>query len=318
LSSRQRILIIGGNGQVSTSLLQGLSASSSDVMQARRPAVDLLDPQTVFDVVSRFQPTIVVNAAAYTAVDKAEDEPDLAKAVNAAGAETVAKAAAMAGATVVHFSTDYVFDGGKETPCLETDPVAPIGVYGRTKLLGEQLVAAANPRHVILRTAWVFSTFGSNFVKTILRLLSERDELRIVSDQYGNPTYAPDLAVAVEAIAQKLADAPEPDCFGIFHAVNAGATTWFDFARTINEAAARHGAAAKIVRPITTADYPTRAQRPAYSVLSTDKLQRIYGITFRPWQQALDDCLDRLMPAASVSPEHQHPHQHSSRPELGQ
>jgi dTDP-4-dehydrorhamnose reductase len=318
LSSRPRILIIGGDGQVSTSLLQRLSASSADVMQARRPAVDLLEPQTLIDVVSRFRPTVVVNAAAYTAVDKAEDEPELAQAVNATGAETVAKAAALVGAAVVHFSTDYVFAGGNETPCLETDPVEPIGVYGRTKLLGEQLVAAANPRHVILRTAWVFSPVGSNFVRTILRLLSERDELRIVSDQYGNPTYAPDLAAAVEAITQKLADAPEPKGFGVFHAVNAGSTTWFDFARAINEAAARRGALAKIVRPITTADYPTKARRPAYSVLSTDKLQRVYGITFRPWQQALDDCLDRLLPAASASPEHQHSHQHSPRPELGQ
>jgi dTDP-4-dehydrorhamnose reductase len=303
LSPRPRILIIGGDGQVSTSLLQRLQASSSDVMQARRPAVDLLEPQTLIDVVSRFRPTIVVNAAAYTAVDKAEDEPDLAKAVNAAGAETVAKAAATAGAAIVHFSTDYVFDGRKETPCLETDPVAPIGVYGRTKLLGEQLVAAANPRHVILRTAWVFSPFGSNFVRTILRLLSERDELRIVNDQYGNPTYAPDLAIAFEAIAQKLADTPEPDCFGIFHAVNAGSTTWFDFARAINEAAARRGAPAKIVRPITTADYPTKARRPAYSVLSTDKLQRVYGIKLRRWQEALDDCVDRLFALHSAAAE---------------
>jgi dTDP-4-dehydrorhamnose reductase len=263
-------------------------------MQVGRPAIDLLEPRSLIDAISKFEPTIVVNAAAYTAVDKAEDEPDLAKAVNATGAEALAKATEMAGAAIIHFSTDYVFDGSKPTPYVETDSIAPLGIYGRTKALGEQLVVAANPRHVILRTAWIFSPFGSNFVKTILRLLTERDELRVVSDQYGNPTYAPDLADVVLRIAQRLFVSPDSCCFGIFHAVNASPTTWFEFARAINAAATRHGSTKKIIHPISTKEYPTKARRPAYSVLATDKLQKAYGIGLRPWQDALDDCVDRL------------------------
>jgi dTDP-4-dehydrorhamnose reductase len=312
LSSRQRVLIIGGNGQVSTSLLHTLQADSCQVMQVGRPTVDLLEPRTIVDAISRFDPTIVVNAAAYTAVDKAEDEPDLAKAVNATGAEAVAKAAATAGAAVVHFSTDYVFDGGKTTPYVETDPIAPLGIYGQTKALGEQLVAAANPRHVILRTAWVFSPFASNFVRTILRLLSDREELQIVSDQYGTPTYAPDLADVVLRVVQRLAGSADPDCFGVFHAVNTNSTSWFEFARAINAAAARHGATQRIIRPISTKEYPTKARRPAYSVLATDKLQNVYGIRLRGWQDALDDCVDRLFANGTAPSQTKRP-----PPELG-
>lgn len=295
MSPRQRVLIVGGSGQVSTSLLQTMHAHPCDLMQVGRPAVDLLEPRSVIDAISRFEPTIVVNAAAYTAVDKAEDEPELAKAINATGAEAAAKAAEMVGAAIIHFSTDYVFDGRKTTPYVETDPIAPLGIYGQTKALGEQLVAAANPRHVILRTAWVFSPFASNFVRTILRLLAERDELQIVSDQYGTPTYAPDLAGVVPRIVQRLSNSPDSNCFGVFHAVNASPTTWFEFARAINAAAARHGVTQKIIHPISTKEYPTKARRPAYSVLSTDKLENTYGIRLRPWQDAIDDCVDRLL-----------------------
>jgi dTDP-4-dehydrorhamnose reductase len=276
-------------------------------MQLGRPAVDLLEPSSIIDAIAKFEPTIVVNAAAYTAVDKAEDEPDVARAVNAIGAEAVAKAATAAGAAIIHFSTDYVFDGRKTMPYVETDPIAPLGIYGQTKALGEHLVAAANPRHVILRTAWVFSPFGSNFVRTILRLLSEREELQIVSDQYGTPTYALDLADVVLCIAQRLSDSPDSDCFGVFHAANTGSTTWFEFASAINAAAARHGATQRTIRPISTKEYPTRARRPAYSVLATDKLQNVYGIRLRPWQVALDDCVDRLFADRTVLSEIKRP-----------
>jgi len=293
LRSGQRVLIIGGKGQVSTSLLETFRTTSCHVRQLGRPAVDLLEPRSVADAIAKFEPTIVVNAAAYTAVDKAEDEPDVAKAVNAIGAEAVAKAATTAGAAIIHFSTDYVFDGRKTTPYVETDPIAPLGIYGQTKALGEHLVAAANPRHVILRTAWVFSPFGSNFVRTILRLLSDR-ELQIVSDQYGTPTYALDLADVVLGIAQRLSASPHSDCFGVFHAANTGSTTWFEFARAINAVAARQGATQRTIRPISTKEYPTRARRPAYSVLATDKLQNVYGVRLRPWRDALDQCVDRL------------------------
>jgi dTDP-4-dehydrorhamnose reductase len=237
----------------------------------------------------------VINATAYTAVDKAEDEPELAEAVNAVGAEIIAKAAATIGAAIIHFSTDYVFNGEKGTPYVETDIPTPIGVYGRTKLAGEILVAAANPNHVILRTAWVFSPFGSNFVKTIQRLSAERTELRIVDDQQGNPTYAKDLAELVGNLIPRIATrAPDPKYFGVFHAVNGGSTTWCRFARAIVETSAHRGGDQTIVRAIRTEDYPTRARRPACSIMSTDKFQSVYGVQLRPWQIALADCLVQL------------------------
>jgi dTDP-4-dehydrorhamnose reductase len=293
-------------------LLEAFQATSWHVMQLGRPAVDLLEPSSIVDAIVKFEPTIVINAAAYTAVDKAEDEPDDAKAINAIGAEAVAKAAETAGAAIIHFSTDYVFDGRKTTPYVETDPIAPLGIYGQTKALGEHLVAAANPRHIILRTAWVFSPFGSNFVRTILRLLGEREELQIVADQHGTPTYAPDLADVVLHIVQKLSGSPDSDCFGVFHASNTGSTTWFEFARAINAAASRHGATQRTIRPISTNEYPTRARRPGYSALATDKLKNIYGIRLRAWEDALDDCVDRLFADRTAPSETKRP-----LPELG-
>jgi dTDP-4-dehydrorhamnose reductase len=290
------IVVVGRNGQVARSLWDVLRAGNRNVVQIGRPDVDLLDPRSTTDAILALKPSIVINAAAYTAVDKAEDEPKIAEAINSTGAEIIARAAALAGAPVVHFSTDYIFDGTKRSPYLESDSPMPLGVYGRTKLAGEQRVATANPRHVILRTAWVFSPFGNNFVKTILRLSKDRPELRIVGDQYGNPTYAGDLAQAVAALAPKITGAsPDSDCFGVFHAVNRGATTWFQFTRTIVEAAVLRGAGNVPVLPIATEDYPTRAQRPAYSILSTDKLRAIYGIQLPPWEQALSHCLDELI-----------------------
>jgi dTDP-4-dehydrorhamnose reductase len=290
-----KILIVGKHGQVARSLAAALPSAGISVVQVGRPEVDLLESQSVMDAVLRYRPNIVINAAAYTAVDKAEDEPDVAEAVNAIGAETVAKAAGAVGAVIVHFSTDYVFDGSKRGPYVEADIGAPTGIYGRTKLAGENLVAAANPNHVILRTAWVFSPFGSNFVKTILRLSKERPELRVVDDQHGNPTYAKDLADLVQRLVAKFTTrAPEPQHFGIFHAVNSGSTTWYRFAQAIIEASAHRGAVGTIVHPISTKDYPTKARRPAFSILSTDKLHSVYGIRLRSWQEALADCLDEL------------------------
>jgi dTDP-4-dehydrorhamnose reductase len=293
------IVIIGRNGQVARSLWDVLRAAGRSVVQIGRPDVDLLDPQSMTDAILSAKPSIVINAAAYTAVDKAEDELEIAEAINSTGAEIVARAAALAGAPIVHFSTDYVFDGSKRSPYLETDTPAPLGVYGRTKLAGEQRVVAANPKHVILRTAWVFSPFGNNFVKTMLRLSKERSELRIVNDQHGNPTYAGDLARVVDALVPKIVGpSPEPGYFGIFHAVNRGTTTWFQFTRAIGEAAALRGVARISVQPIETKDYPTKAQRPAYSILSTDKLRATYGIELPPWEQALSHCLDELITPA--------------------
>jgi dTDP-4-dehydrorhamnose reductase len=290
------ILIIGRNGQVSRSLHQVLGASGHNIVKIGRPDVDLRDPQSLTHAILAARPKIVINAAAYTAVDRAEDESEEAFAVNAIAAGTAARAAADAGAAIIHFSTDYVFDGRKGTPYLETDPLAPIGVYGQTKLAGEERVAAANPKHIILRTAWVFSPFGSNFVKTMLRLNQVQPEIRVVDDQHGSPTFAPDLADLVATLISIVEEpSPDPRFFGTFHAVNHCDTTWFGFAHAIIEGAARRGASHAAVRPIATKDYPTRAQRPEYSVLSTQKLHDVYGIQLRPWREALSDCLDRLV-----------------------
>lgn len=290
------ILILGRSGQVARSLDETLTAHGHSVIKIGRPDVDLGDPRTVSSAIVAARPKWVVNSAAYTAVDRAEDEPEVARAVNAEGAKVAAEAAAQVGAAIIHFSTDYVFDGRKRTPYVETDPVSPLGVYGRSKLAGETLVAEANAKHIILRTAWVFSPFGSNFVKTMLRLNQERPTINVVDDQQGNPTYAPDLANVVRQIIDNLNETSfNQDCFGVFNAVNAGPTSWCSFAKAIIDGAATRGAPRAKVHPIETKDYPTKAKRPAYSVLSTDKLARVYGIRLRPWSEALSDALDRLV-----------------------
>ena len=291
-----RIVIIGRTGQVGRYLWDTLRAGGHDVIRLGRPEIDLEDPSTVTEAILGLRPEIVINSAAYTAVDKAEDEPLTAGAINVAGAEAIAKAATAVGAPIIHFSTDYVFDGQKGSPYRETDAVAPIGVYGRTKLAGEIRVARANPRHLVLRTAWICSPFGKNFVKTILRLAAEHPELRVVDDQRGNPTFAADLADVVAKLLPRIAEAPEgSQLFGLFHAVNQGDTTWYQFADAIMRGAACRGARHVPVRPITTEEYPTRVRRPAYSVLSTQKLDAVYGVHMRNWEVALSACLDQLI-----------------------
>jgi dTDP-4-dehydrorhamnose reductase len=300
-SGNDLVLIIGRNGQVSQSVEERLTTVGRRVLRIGRPEVDLTDLRSIRDAVRAVRPDVVVNAAAYTAVDRAEDDAETAYAVNAEGARGTAEAAAEVGAPIIHFSTDYVFDGTKRTPYVETDATAPIGLYGQSKLAGERLVATANPRHVILRTAWVFSPFGTNFAKTMLRLTQERPEISVVDDQRGAPTYAPDLAMVVCRIIDRLKDPVlTRDHFGVIHAVNAGETTWYAFARAIIEGAALRGASHAALRPIGTEDFPTRARRPAYSVLSADKLSRVYGICLRPWSEALSDCLDRLLGPLSI------------------
>jgi dTDP-4-dehydrorhamnose reductase len=295
-TAARRIVVIGRDGQVSRSLWDALRAAGHEVIRLGRPDVDLTKPRSVSAAILAARPEIVINPAAYTAVDKAEDEPALAEAINSAGAEAVAAAAAEVGAAIVHFSTDYVFDGRKRTPYVETDATGPIGVYGRTKLEGEHRVAAANPRHVILRTAWVCSPFGNNFVKTMLRLAAERPELRVVDDQRGNPTFAADLADVVCRLVPRIADPSAPPAsFGIFHAVNDGATTWCGLAHAVMKGAAERGAPRVPVQPIRTVDYPTKASRPENSMLSTAKIETVYGILLPLWETSLATCLDSLI-----------------------
>ncbi len=307
MPEKPRILILGKEGQVARALREVLPANGFDVTAIGRPEIDLLDPQTAARAILAAAPTLVILAAAYTAVDRAEDDGEAANTINAVAPGAVAGAAFDIGAPIIHFSTDYVFDGTKPSPYTEDDTAAPLGVYGATKLAGELAVARANPRHVILRTAWVCSPTGSNFVKTILRLAAERPVLRVVADQHGVPTFAADIAQAVQTIALRLhADKPvETGHWGLFHLANEGLTTWHGFASAIVARAAARGVKPVPVEAISTADYPTRARRPAYSKLSTAKIAEIYGIRMPAWQASLETCLDTLLgpagPAASAS-----------------
>lgn len=298
MASSQRILVIGREGQVALALRAILPAPKVEVIAVGRPDVDLLQAETAASAVRAVRPTLVVVPAAYTAVDRAEDEADAARAINAEAPGIIAAAAADVGAPIVHFSTDYVFDGCKATPYREDDATAPLGVYGTSKLAGEQAVARANPRHVIVRTAWVCSPTGSNFVKTMLRLAAERPSLRVVADQHGAPTFAVDLARAVATISRRLHDDAEADRdehWGVFHLASQGVTTWHGFAEAIIDGSARRGGRHVPVDAITTSEFPTRARRPAYSKLATDKIERVYGVAMPDWRAGLDACLDTLI-----------------------
>lgn len=290
-----QVLLTGGSGQVGTEIIR-LATAGFDIVAPGRDNLDLTNPAAIAELVASRPWAAVINSAAYTAVDRAESDIVTAWQVNALAAAAFAEATAKAGIPLIQISTDYVFDGTKPAPYLETDPVAPIGVYGASKEAGEQAVRTGNPRHVVLRTAWVVSPHGSNFVKTMLRLAETRPELRVVADQRGCPTSATDIATTVLQIAGQMIASPEAPS-GTYHFVNAGEATWCEFARAIFEIAADHGHASPTVEAITTADYPTPARRPANSRLSTAKLTQDFGITPRPWREAIQDIIAALLPA---------------------
>ncbi len=291
-----RVLVAGREGQVARALAACLTAAGHQVTALEPPGLDLTRRDSVQAAVVAAAPALVVNAAAYTAVDRAEDEPELARAVNATGAGWLAEAAAAVGAPLVHFSTDYVFDGRKGAPYVEDDPVNPLGVYGATKAEGEALVLAAQPRSVVLRTAWVCSADGANFLKTMLRLAKEREELRVVADQLGAPTFAADLAEAVVAMTPRLMAATAgEEVFGLFHLTGAPHASWHDFAAAILEGAALRGHPRPRLVPIGTAEYPTRARRPADGRLDCGRIARLHGIKAPDWRASLARCLDRLV-----------------------
>jgi len=291
-----RVLVIGRTGQISTELLARLPAAGHAVLGLEPPEFDLTDAGQVAAAFADFRPEAVINAAAYTAVDRAEDERDLAFAVNATGPALLGEAAARAGIPVVHYSTDYVFDGSKATPYTEADAPNPVGIYGASKLAGEQQLHATQPRSVTLRTAWVCSAHGNNFLRTMLRLGRERPELRVVADQHGAPTFADDLADAAIALLPRLAAAPVGDpAFGIAHLTGTPFTTWHGFATAIFEAAARRGQPAPRLVAITTDEYPTRARRPANSRLDCTRAATVLGLPPADWRQGLERCLDVLM-----------------------
>jgi len=292
-----RLYVIGGQGQVARSLREAAAGDNDIVFGcAQRPDVDLLRPASITQALADFRPDIVVNPAAYTAVDKAESEPDQAFALNRDGARAVAAAAADQGAPVIHFSTDYVFDGTKDAPYVESDPVDPRSVYGRSKLEGELAVAAANPRHIVLRTSWVYAPFGTNFVRTMLRLAAERDHLRVVDDQIGCPTYAPDIAGSIITIAKKvIVEGWQSRFAGVTHLAGPDGLTWYAFANDIVRGAALRGGRSVPISPILTAEYPTPAARPANSRLSTARLASVFEVRLPPLERSLANCLDRLL-----------------------
>jgi dTDP-4-dehydrorhamnose reductase len=291
-----RIVVTGREGQVVRALIERGAAAGHDIVALGRPELDLAaDRATIVAALEAARPDAIVSAAAYTAVDKAEAEPELAFAVNAAGAEAVAIAAARLAVPLIHLSTDYVFDGAKPDPYVESDATGPTGVYGASKLAGEQAVLAAHDDVAILRTAWVYSPFGANFVKTMLRLGGDRDELRVVGDQRGNPTSALDIADGAIAVAEKLAARRDPALRGIFHMSGGGEASWAGFAEAIFAASAAAGGPTARVTPITTAEYPTPARRPANSRLSGDKLATAHGVRLPDWRISLTDIVERLV-----------------------
>lgn len=294
----ERILLTGKNGQLGFELQRSL-ASLGEVVAVGSADCDLSDAEAIRTTVRSVRPRIIVNAAAYTAVDKAESEVDLAMAVNATAPGILGEEAARIGAWVIHYSTDYVFDGKSPTPYVESDPVAPLSVYGRSKLEGERVLQAALDNHLILRTSWVLGQHGNNFAKTMLRLAAERDHLKVVADQWGTPTSAALLAdLTAQLIRQAYMEGEVNFPFGLYHLTAAGDTNWCDYARFVVAAAQIAGKQLRLgpadIQPITTAEYPLPAQRPANSRLNTEKFRTTFGLPLPHWEDGVRDVLIKV------------------------
>jgi dTDP-4-dehydrorhamnose reductase len=286
-----RILVTGRDGQVASSLAERAgNYPALDLHFAARPEFDLAVPGSAAAAISEAKPALVISAAAYTAVDKAEQEPDLAQRINADAAGEIAAAAAEVSAPVIHLSTDYVFDGTGSAPMREDEPIAPLGSYGRTKAAGEDAVRAGQSDHLILRTAWVYSPFGANFVKTMLRLARDRDEIAVVADQVGSPTNALDLADVVLALTDRRLRGDAAGWSETYHAAGQGQASWAEFASEIM----RLSGSATRIRPITTAEFPTPVQRPSWSVLNGSKLEASFGLALPDWRSSLPQVVTRL------------------------
>jgi len=296
-----RILLTGTSGQVGGALLPLLSISHT-VLAPQRAEFDLSRPETVAEALDGLAPDLIVNPAAYTAVDKAEDESELALRVNAASPAAMAAWAANRGVPLIHFSTDYVFDGSGEKPWREEDKCAPLSSYGRSKWEGEQSVQASGAPHLIVRTSWVYAAQGTNFLRTMVRLARERDELRVVADQFGAPTAAASIAEATAGIIDRRRSTVDlardfEGAKGLVHLANAGMTSWHGFATAIVEGlkARDQAVKARSVHAIATSDFPTRAVRPANSRLDTSRLLQVFGVSMPDWGEALEGELDRLV-----------------------
>lgn len=292
------ILLTGANGQVGHELRTTL-APLGPVVATTRETLDLTDEAAIRAAVRAVAPRVMVNAAAYTAVDAAERDEAACAWLNTEVPRILAEEAERCGAWLVHFSTDYVFDGTGRRPYREDDPVAPLGVYGRTKADGEAAVRQACARHLIFRISWVYGTRGRNFLKTVQRLISGDQPLRIVDDQVGVPTWSRAIAKAAAEVVIKVEGSADPGALaGTYHMAGSGACSWYDFAQEIVRASSATGPAA-VVHPITTVEYPTPAQRPAYSVLDASKLQTVFAVTLPSWQKQLEYCLRTDTPRAS-------------------
>lgn len=280
------ILVTGAQGQLG-SAFRRLAENQADkkFFFFDRTTLDITQPEQLRQALETTGARYLVNCAAYTAVDKAENEMEQALAINCTGAANLAAACRQAGVRLFHISTDYVFNGQGTRPYREDDPVDPVNAYGLSKQLGEEAVLAANSEAIIIRTSWVYSEFGANFVKTMVRLMNSRPEVGVVADQYGSPTYAPDLAAAILEIIEQEHWVP-----GIYHYSNEGDITWFEFAQAIKQQVGGQC----LVKPLTTPEYPTPARRPAYSVMDKNKICQTFGLQLRPWQQSLKDCMLQL------------------------
>ncbi|WP_349371455.1 dTDP-4-dehydrorhamnose reductase [Salinarimonas sp.] len=296
-----RVVVTGRDGQVARAL-QCLATADVEIVAIGRPELDLEEPATIAPALARARPDVVINAAAYTAVDAAEADEARALRINADGAGAVSAAAAELGAPVVQISTDYVFDGRLGRPYRESDAIAPQNAYGRSKAAGEAAVAAANPRHAILRTAWVYSAGGRNFLTTMLRLAAEREEVAVVADQRGAPTPASAVAEGALAVGLRLARDPAPGLVGVFHTTCRGEATWADFAEAIFAQSAARGGPHARVRRIATAEYPTPAARPADARLDTARIARAYGVALPDWRTPIGEVVASAL-AARADPE---------------
>jgi dTDP-4-dehydrorhamnose reductase len=290
-----RILLFGADGQIGWRLAKLLGASHK-VIRSNRSETDLSDPAALRSAIRRVKPDVIVNAAAYTAVDQAERQPALARAVNAIAPRAIAEEAAKLGSLFVHFSTDYIFDGRKLHSYAEEDIPAPLNIYGQTKLEGEELIRAAGGHHLIFRTSWIYDSRGRNFLLTMLRLAREREELRIVNDQTGTPNWAQSVAETVVGLFDRVLGQQDGVVLnGTYHLSAKGQATWFEFAQAIfaHPSVTRLARTPRLVA-ISTADYPTAAMRPGYSVLSAEKLEKTFGVSAPSWREGLDRCLQDL------------------------
>lgn len=294
-----KVLIVGSSGQVARSLVACAPNDRMKIAALGRPQLDLTDPTSVETVMMAMRPDLVINAAAYTAVDTAEKEKAAAFALNATGAAFLSEASTMVCAPIIHLSTDYVFNGQKLSPYVESDAVDPIGAYGRSKLAGELAVAATNPRHLILRTAWVYSHYENNFLSKMLRAAEAEEEISVVHDQIGNPTSAADLAEAIWKLASCILSQPASKTTGVYNLVARGEATWAEFAEEIFRVSAEMKGPSARVRRISAIDYPAAARRPPNSRLDGTKLSRDFDITLPCWQASLRRCVGELIQSRS-------------------